>query len=76
MIVYREKNQFIILILSLSSSLTLKVLIYLVILGNIKTNVLIKSPGYPTEYFEFFFFSINNYIINVSIPNLHWFFAL
>ena len=43
MIVYTEKDQFVILILSLSPFLSLKVLIYLVILGSIKTNGLITS---------------------------------
>ena len=47
------------LLLSLSPSYTLKVLTYLLILGNIKTNGHIISSKYSIKYLKLSFFSIN-----------------
>ena len=60
------------LFLPLSPSLILNVLIYQVILGNIKTNSCIPSSKYVIKYLELFFVSTNiemAIFINIRIPN-------
>ena len=54
---YRNTSYF--LFLSLSPSLTLKVLTYPLIIANIKANSLITSSKYPIKYLKLIFVSIN-----------------
>ena len=66
------------LFLPLSPSLIFNVLIYQVILGNIKTNSFIPSSKYVIKYLELFFVSTNVELaifINIKIPNFYHFFA-
>ena len=60
--------------LSLSPSLTLNVLTYPLMSGNIKTNGLIAICKCPIKYLELVFVLINfnNYIINIKIRDFCW----
>ena len=58
-------------------SLTLNVLKYPLI-GNIRTNGVITLSKYLIKYSELFLFNLlwDNYINNINILNIYWFFAM